>query len=91
MSASARDIARNPVKEKLARGEVVVSMAVRIVPGVEIVRIAKSAGFDMLYVDLEHSAFSIADHQPDSIMGAGGGHAGVRARAGGIRPTTSRA
>ena len=40
------DILRNNVKEKLARGEVVASMTVRLVPGVEIVRIAKSAGFD---------------------------------------------
>jgi len=69
MSLTARDIARNPVKEKLARGEVVVSMAVRVVPGVEIVRIAKSAGFDMLYVDLEHSAFSMQTTSQISIMG----------------------
>jgi len=64
-----REIARNPVKEKLARGEVVVSMTVRIVPGIEMVRIAKSAGFDMLYVDLEHSAFSMQDCCQMSIMG----------------------
>ena len=54
--ASRDDIARNSVKEKLARGEVVASMTVRLVPGVEIVRIAKSAGFDTLYIDLEHRA-----------------------------------
>ena len=69
MAQTARDIARNPVKEKLARGEVVASMAVRIVPGIEIVRIAKSAGFDMLYVDLEHSAFSMQTTSQISIMG----------------------
>jgi 2-keto-3-deoxy-L-rhamnonate aldolase RhmA len=69
MTGTAREIARNPVKEKLARGEVVASMAVRIVPGVEIVRIAKSAGFDMLYVDLEHSAFSMQTTSQISIMG----------------------
>jgi 4-hydroxy-2-oxoheptanedioate aldolase len=69
MSLTARDIARNPVKEKLARGEVVVSMAVRIVPGIEMVRIAKSAGFDMLYVDLEHSALSMQTTSQMSIMG----------------------
>jgi 4-hydroxy-2-oxoheptanedioate aldolase len=63
-----RDILRNPVKEKLARGEVVASMAVRIVPGVEIVRIAKSAGFDTLYVDLEHSSFSLATTSQISMM-----------------------
>jgi 2-keto-3-deoxy-L-rhamnonate aldolase RhmA len=67
--STAREIARNPVREKLARGEVVVSMALRIVPGVEIVRIAKSAGFDMLYVDLEHSSFSLHTTSQLSIMG----------------------
>ena len=53
------DILRNNVREKLARGEVVASMTVRLVRGVEIVRIAKTAGFDTVYVDLEHSSFSL--------------------------------
>ena len=64
----ARDIARNSVKEKLARGEVVASMTVRLVPGVEIVRIAKSAGFDTLYIDLEHSSLSLQATSQISIM-----------------------
>ena len=59
MSVQPRDILRNGVKEKLGRGEVVASMTVRLVPGNEIVRIAKTAGFDTIYVDLEHSSFSI--------------------------------
>jgi 2-keto-3-deoxy-L-rhamnonate aldolase RhmA len=53
------DIVRNNVKEKLARGEVVASITVRLTPGIEIVRIAKTAGFDSLYVDLEHSSLSV--------------------------------
>ena len=53
------DVARNRVKEKLQRGEVVASLTVRLVPTVEIVRIAKTAGFDSLYIDLEHSSFSL--------------------------------
>src|SRR4029453_8701212 len=53
---------KNAVKEKLARGELVASMIVRLVSGVEIVRIAKSAGFDALYIDLEHSSLT-----PESI------------------------
>jgi 4-hydroxy-2-oxoheptanedioate aldolase len=53
------DILRNNVKEKLARDEVVASMTVRLVRNVEIARIARTAGFDTLYVDLEHSSFSI--------------------------------
>lgn len=53
------DILRNNVKDKLARGEVVASMTVRLVRGIEIARIAKTAGFDTLYVDMEHSSFSL--------------------------------
>jgi 2-keto-3-deoxy-L-rhamnonate aldolase RhmA len=68
MVLQARDIARNSVKEKLARGEVVASMTVRLVPGVEIVRIAKSAGFDTLYIDLEHSSLSLQATSQISIM-----------------------
>jgi 2-keto-3-deoxy-L-rhamnonate aldolase RhmA len=64
----AREVVRNSVKEKLARGEVVASMTVRLVPGVEIVRIAKSAGFDTLYIDMEHSALSMASASQICIM-----------------------
>jgi hypothetical protein len=55
----AKDIVRNNVKEKLARNEVVASMTVRLVRGIEIAQIAKTAGFDMLYIDNEHSSFSL--------------------------------
>ncbi len=56
---SLADIVRNPLKEKLARGELVASMTVRMARGPEIGRIAASAGFDTLYIDLEHSALSL--------------------------------
>jgi 4-hydroxy-2-oxoheptanedioate aldolase len=59
MPAEIGDILRNHAKEKLLRGEVVASMTVRLVRGVEIARIAKTAGFDSLYVDMEHSSFSL--------------------------------
>ena len=52
MNNSLNEILRNRVKEKLARDEVVASMMVRLVRGVEIVRIAKTAGFDTFYVDM---------------------------------------
>lgn len=55
----AGEVLRNHVKDKLARGEVVASMTARLVRGVEIARIAKTAGFDSLYVDMEHSSFSL--------------------------------
>src|SRR5262252_7826564 len=53
------DILRNNVKEKLARGEVVASMTVRLVRQIEIAQIAKTAGFDTIYVDMEHCSASI--------------------------------
>jgi 2-keto-3-deoxy-L-rhamnonate aldolase RhmA len=68
MPTPLRDMLRNAVKDKLARGEVVASMTARLVPGNEIVRIAKTAGFDALYVDLEHSSFSIDTASQISLM-----------------------
>jgi 2-keto-3-deoxy-L-rhamnonate aldolase RhmA len=59
MSVKISDVLRNNVKDMLARGEVVASMTVRLVRSVEIARIAKTAGFDTLYVDIEHSSFSL--------------------------------
>ena len=55
----ASEIVRNVVKEKLARNEVVASMTVRLLRGVEIARLAKTAGFDMIYIDLEHSTLTL--------------------------------
>jgi 2-keto-3-deoxy-L-rhamnonate aldolase RhmA len=59
MAAQIADILRNPVKDKLACGEVVASMTVRLVRNVEIAAIARTAGFDTLYIDVEHSSFSL--------------------------------
>jgi 4-hydroxy-2-oxoheptanedioate aldolase len=58
MPEGPREIARNNVREKLARGEVVASMTVRLTRSIEIARIAKTAGFDSIYVDVEHSSLS---------------------------------
>ena len=46
MTTQAHGIVRNHAKEKLARGEVVASMTVRLVRGIEIARIAQTAGFE---------------------------------------------
>jgi 4-hydroxy-2-oxoheptanedioate aldolase len=58
MPSEINELLRNHVKEKLGRGELVASMTVRLIRGIEIARIAKTAGFDSLYVDLEHASFS---------------------------------
>jgi 4-hydroxy-2-oxoheptanedioate aldolase len=52
-------VVRNRVREKLARDEVVASMTARLVRGVEVAQLAATAGFDTLYVDLEHGPLTI--------------------------------
>ncbi len=59
MAEELRDILRNRVKEKLARDEVVASMTVRLSRSIEIARIAATAGFDTIYVDVEHNTLSM--------------------------------
>src|ERR1700694_2858911 len=82
MSVQVRDIVRNPVKEKLARGEGGASMTALLVSSIEILRIAKSAGFDSLYVDLEHSSFSMETTNQICVMALEAGvPAFVRVRA----------
>jgi 2-keto-3-deoxy-L-rhamnonate aldolase RhmA len=53
------EIVRNRLKEVLASGRVASSMTVRLVRTIEIAQIAATAGFDSLYVDVEHSSFSL--------------------------------
>ena len=55
----ANEVVRNVVKKKLARNEVVASMTIRLTRGIEIARLAKTAGFDMIYIDLEHSTMTL--------------------------------
>ena len=49
----------NLMKMKMEAGELAVGMIVRMVRNVEIAAVAKSAGFDCLYIDLEHCSFSL--------------------------------
>lgn len=49
----------NHMKKKMDSGQLAVGMVVRLMRGVEIAAIAKSAGFDSLYIDLEHCSFSL--------------------------------
>jgi len=50
---------QNRVRQRIAAGEVAVSMVVRLVHSIEIATIAKACGFDSLYVDVEHCSFSL--------------------------------
>jgi 4-hydroxy-2-oxoheptanedioate aldolase len=59
MNDASAPLLRNHTKEKLSRGEPVYSMTVRLVRTVDIAAIASTAGFDSVYIDLEHSSFSL--------------------------------
>jgi 4-hydroxy-2-oxoheptanedioate aldolase len=54
-----KELLRNGVKDKLARDEVVLSMAVRLTRTVDFASMARTAGFDSIYVDMEHSTLSL--------------------------------
>src|SRR5262249_23866515 len=49
----------NSARERLARGEVALGFGVRLAKSAEIAKAARTAGFDWLFLDLEHSAMSI--------------------------------
>jgi len=50
---------QNNVSANLAVGKPVLSMQVRLVESIEIAQIAKSCGYDTLYIDIEHSTLSL--------------------------------
>jgi 2-keto-3-deoxy-L-rhamnonate aldolase RhmA len=50
---------QNTVLERLARGEPVLSLGIRNARTAEILRIANTAGFGIVWIDLEHSSISI--------------------------------
>ncbi|MGD2141233.1 MAG: aldolase/citrate lyase family protein [Burkholderiales bacterium] len=52
-------IVGNPARERLVRDELAVGIGVRAVRGVEIAPIMATAGYDWLFIDLEHGATSI--------------------------------
>lgn len=49
----------NPAKELLAKGALAAGIGVRGVRGPDVARVMKTAGFDWLFIDLEHGATSI--------------------------------
>src|SRR5262249_47285769 len=51
----------NRMQERLARGEVALSMATRLTRTAEIAMIAESCGFDAFFIDMEHCAISLDD------------------------------
>lgn len=48
-----------PMKQKLASGELVLCMNLRLARSVDIAMVAKAGGYDALYVDMQHAPYSI--------------------------------
>ena len=49
----------NSMKQKLAAGELVLCMNLRLARSVDIAMVAKAGGYDALYVDMQHAPYSI--------------------------------
>src|SRR6266403_1504532 len=52
------------MKEKLAAGELVLCMNLRLARSVDIAMVAKAGGYDALYVDMQHAPYSIETAAP---------------------------
>ena len=53
------DIIANQTKRRLAAGKIVLGMGVRQARTVDIAAIARSAGFDWLFIDMEHGSMDV--------------------------------
>jgi len=49
----------NAAKTRLRKGELAVGIGIRLVRNVDIIKVMKAAGFDWLFLDLEHGSMSI--------------------------------
>lgn len=65
--------AENPVKARMAAGEVALGMNVRISRSGDIARIAKSSGHDFLFIDMQHALFDVetVGHIANTALGCG--------------------
>lgn len=64
---------RNPAKERLAAGELALGMIVRLSRSGDVARIAKSAGMDFLFLDIQHAIYSLETlaHIGQTALGCG--------------------
>ena len=64
---------RNPVKERMASGGVALGMIVRLARSGDVARIAKTTGHDFIFIDMQHSLFSLetVGHIAQAALGCG--------------------
>jgi 2-keto-3-deoxy-L-rhamnonate aldolase RhmA len=63
----------NPVQARMQAGDVALGMIVRLARSGDIVRIAKSTGHDFIFIDAQHSLFSLEaiGHMAQAALGCG--------------------
>ena len=63
----------NPVKARMAAGEVALGMNVRLARSGDVARIAKSSGHDFLFIDMQHGLYDMetVGHIANTALGCG--------------------
>ncbi len=63
----------NPVKARMAAGEVALGMSVRLARSGDVARIAKSSGHDFLFIDMQHALYDVetVGHIANTALGCG--------------------
>lgn len=63
----------NPVKARMAAGEVALGMNVRLARSGDVARIAKSSGHDFLFIDMQHGLYDVetVGHIASTALGCG--------------------
>ena len=71
-AADANDI-KNPVKERMRSGDVALGLIVRLARSGDVARIAKTTGHDFIFMDRQHSLFSLETigHIAQAALGCG--------------------
>src|SRR5213080_3028501 len=64
---------KNPVKERMQAGDVALGMIVRLARSGDIARIAKTTGHDFIFIDRQHSLFTLetVGHIAQAALGCG--------------------
>jgi 4-hydroxy-2-oxoheptanedioate aldolase len=66
-------VVRNSARDRLQRGELALGFGIRVARSVEIAKAMRTAGFDWLFIDLEHGAISIETAAAIAIAGLDAG------------------
>jgi 2-keto-3-deoxy-L-rhamnonate aldolase RhmA len=59
MAVAAMEKLTNPIKQRMAGGEAVLGLNVRMARSADIAHIAKATGHDFIFIDTQHSIFDL--------------------------------